>query len=476
MAKHFSFVPRADQPDTLAPGPGALLERERQWLQALREGLYQCLWRRVGSVFWSTAIKVEGMRVTLSYTAALEAARILGARLPTKVEADAMFKAARHVTPIHVTPASTAIRAIELHSFAVDGLIGDGDPFVDNEGKLWLAGAPAGLAMNYGWVDHPASDDGDDYEGAMLRANGLHMWQDVGQAHISSHVDYSQTLRFVRDCPLSSAPHDTESSMPVVREPLPTQKGEGMPPQAPSDAVKDWQTFLNAMGYGPLVPDGKHWTATQSATEAYHRDQRPTMPPMSLPAIKFRQAKHYHPGRVFGSPSLIVIHTAEMIERSDGAEALQAYAATMPDGRVASWHYSVDNDTITQSVRDEDTAFAAPGTNENGIHIELCGFARQSPEEWGDMYSRKQLPLVASLVAALCERWRIPVIKVEASDLAAGARLDSKGRLTAVNVSGLCGHSDASRAFKRSTHGDPGLHFPWSKFLKQIRELSEVMK
>jgi len=169
-------------------------------------------------------------------------------------------------------------------------------------------------------------------------------------------------------------------------------------------------------------------------------------------SIPFLQARHFRPGpraRV----DLVVIHSAEIGESFQGAEALMKVAASQE--RVASWHYAVDADSITQSVREEDIAFHAPGANNNGVGIELTGRASQSAANWDDDFSRRMLELAAGLTSSICSRWSIPVQFIDAAGLLAGQR-------------GITTHRMVSQAFKKSTHTDPGPNFPMGRFLELV--------
>lgn len=168
--------------------------------------------------------------------------------------------------------------------------------------------------------------------------------------------------------------------------------------------------------------------------------------------IPFLHAKHFRLGP--RKVSLVVIHSAEIGESLEGAEALMKVCANNP--RVASWHYAVDGDSITQSLHEGDIAFHAPGANHNGIGIELSGRAKQTAEEWLDPFSLQMLLLVAELVAGICQRWDIPVEFVNVDGLRRGER-------------GITTHNMVSQAFGKSDHWDPGPHFPMAWFLEQVR-------
>lgn len=176
-----------------------------------------------------------------------------------------------------------------------------------------------------------------------------------------------------------------------------------------------------------------------------------------LPPISFLQARDWHAGPR-SKIDLIVIHTAEVAPTPSSAEALMRAChrgGLNADGskRLASWHFAVDSDSITQSVRETDIAFHAPGANNNGLGIELA--TRAVSAAWGDAYHLAMLDLAARLVAKLCTTWKIPAKFVDADHIVAGS-------------SGITRHLDVTNAFKRSTHTDPGPAFPLSKFLDMV--------
>lgn len=174
--------------------------------------------------------------------------------------------------------------------------------------------------------------------------------------------------------------------------------------------------------------------------------------------IPFLQAKHFRLGPR-KTVDLVVIHSAEIGESLEGAEALMRVCATNP--RVASWHYAVDADSITQSVHEADIAFHAPGANHNGIGIELSGRARQTQAEWQDAYSLHMLDRAAELVADICTRWNIPVQSVDRWGLRAGSR-------------GITTHAAVSKAFGKSDHWDPGPNFPMEWLLERVRHFQRA--
>lgn len=150
----------------------------------------------------------------------------------------------------------------------------------------------------------------------------------------------------------------------------------------------------------------------------------------------------------------IVIHDMESSEGPKTARNVAAYFA-LPTTR-ASAHYNVDSTEIIQCVREKDVAWHAPGLSSRSIGVEHAGRASQTAAQWDDTYSRSMLKLSASLFADLCKRYDIPVVFIDAKGLLAG-------------TPGITTHAQVSKAFKKSTHTDPGPNFPVGAFLASIR-------
>jgi len=153
---------------------------------------------------------------------------------------------------------------------------------------------------------------------------------------------------------------------------------------------------------------------------------------------------------------LVVVHTAETPEGVNTARAVSNYFATTDT--KASAHFCVDPKNIFQCVLEKDVAYAAPGANHNGVHIELSGRAAQTAGEWHDPYSTAMLKKAAPLVADLCARHKIPVRYVPAAQLVAGGAA----------ARGITTHNEVSKAFRRSTHTDPGVNFPMIEFVNAV--------
>jgi N-acetyl-anhydromuramyl-L-alanine amidase AmpD len=163
---------------------------------------------------------------------------------------------------------------------------------------------------------------------------------------------------------------------------------------------------------------------------------------------------------------LIVIHSMEAPEKGNTAENVAIWFSRGADGRKVSAHYCIDTDSIVQCVQTKDVAFAAPGANHNGIQLELAGYSSQTEAAWLDVYGRDMMELAAALCGRiLCPKFAIPPKYLNAKALLA---LGTTGK-------GITTHAEVTKAFKRSTHTDPGKNFPMTRFMQRIREYSKPL-
>lgn len=412
--------------------------------------------------------------------------------------------------------------AMLLHSRKVGHVRSE---LLSNIGKHWVLSnqITTSRVVNYGWFDRSAP-----YVGP----TGKRMWQTPGTKHGPTHVDYSQTLRAVlgtmevdgvpmslREVASSPELHQLvmgkEGPLRIFRIPGtggPARATETAPPlssrapalDAPLEAithtlrkgspyreeVKAWQHFLNVASDGDfrtithnatrafqlqhdLVADGVVGPVTLGVARGVQRDTRQATNPSlfdvePVVAVAAGQVTSKVTARNFGAAGNkyvdrsrdirhIVIHTAEMAEKPTGAEALGAWVSG-PSAPQASWHYAVDNDSVVQCLDDKYIAWHAPGANRSGIGIEHVGYAKQGPAEWRDDFSAAMLQLSARLTAALCRKWGIPPLFIDAEGLKRGE-------------AGITTHDAVSRAFKKSTHYDPGSHFPMELYLEMVQDI-----
>lgn len=175
-------------------------------------------------------------------------------------------------------------------------------------------------------------------------------------------------------------------------------------------------------------------------------------------SIPFVPAKYFTSGRL-KAIRLLVIHDMESAEKGDTAEAVARYFQTTT--RQASAHYNIDNNSVVQSVRDVDTAWAAKNANADGLHFEHAGYASQTRGDWTDKYSRAMLAVSAKLVAKKCRQYGIPIKHLTWQEIEAGEK-------------GIAGHNDVTEWCQKtgrtqSGHYDPGANFPWDVYIAMVK-------
>lgn len=169
--------------------------------------------------------------------------------------------------------------------------------------------------------------------------------------------------------------------------------------------------------------------------------------------MQFTQARWFREGRQGKAIRLFVIHDAETPEKATSAESVANYFKNVE--RHASAHYVTDSNSSVQCVRDEDTAFGAAGANNDGLHFEQAGYAKQTEAEWLDAYGLAQMAQLGELLRAKSTQHGVPLRWLTRAEVADG------------HTKGLCTHADVTAAFpKVSTgHTDPGPHFPKDRAL-----------
>jgi lysozyme family protein len=471
-------------------------------------------WVRVGNVEVTALPLVDTAHSTpggqplfarLNYTEALQVADRMGARLVSRETLEAMRLQASTIFEPFTLPADDEMSSIERctqHDVEMwrrlDALQDDEDELVLGIGKHLVSGAPPGRAYLMGWWTR--------YLERSTRTRRGAGWVQQGAApgtagpHSATGVrDYATTTILERDPGgvRRAVGEPSVSPLSVVAsaifEPARRLWGAALGLLTPSQESHMPRSTLRVGARGPLVvelqrmlgvaTDGIFGPATEAAVRAVQGRHGLTVdgvvgpatwaaieaepfatptPPTTAPkprafAAEFpcvtsvRPDKHTRrrPGRV----DLVVLHTAECGETSTAAEAVAGYLVSTD---AASAHFVVDNDSTVQQVPLGYVAGAAPGANDQGVQIEMCGRAAQTPEQWADAYSIDMLKRASTLVAQVCERLDVPPIFVDAAGLIRGER-------------GVTTHAEVSKAFKRSTHTDPGKHFPMATFLAAVR-------
>lgn len=170
--------------------------------------------------------------------------------------------------------------------------------------------------------------------------------------------------------------------------------------------------------------------------------------PIKSPCSKAHFPAHGQSGqRTTGSIELVVLHDTETPADSAGGVAA-AFQSPRAEG---SAHLVVDDVSCYRCLPDDVIPWAAIGANENGLHIEQCGYASWTAAEW-----ERHLPMLhraAYKAAVWGKKYRIPMRHVTAADLHAGR-------------SGITTHHAVNRwqtsirAPGDHSHTDPGTHYP----------------
>jgi len=153
---------------------------------------------------------------------------------------------------------------------------------------------------------------------------------------------------------------------------------------------------------------------------------------------------------------LIVLHTSEGGEMPSSAEALSRFMETPRTAtNLASYNAVFDTNQVLLAVPYDVVPYAAGGGNAQGIHGCFPGRANQTREQWLDDTSFAMIEQAALWILDVCDRYDIPPRRITWQQVQAGE-------------SGICDHYDITRAFKKSTHTDVGVGFPWDVLFDEI--------
>jgi peptidoglycan hydrolase-like protein with peptidoglycan-binding domain len=496
------------------------------WLELpIRVGHDECIFFVLDDAI-RIGVPGDWLRINVTARGQQRIADALGASLPTAELVEAAYDQGIKLSPCFQTPDAEMANTSRMlrHSREVDDKIGGRSGLVaGNVGKHWvlherLEGLVVGGAQgaaNFGWFQ--------------AKVRPYAPVQTLGFRHNLAHVDYSQvcwlvrkdvllngtrtTLEAVLTHPtlhrLASSTRLSFTRLPGVPKPGSEPAGAGatgagahagtaanagtttggnardddprtwptLRLRSKGRAVAAWQRQLMNDGHdlSPWNDDGDFGSMTHNATVSWQRSRglpatgvvgpdtvallvdAPLPPPATtLPVIQFVPAANFTPANR-SDIRWIVLHTMEAAEASTTAENVARwFAGRSGPAPQASAHYCIDDNSIVQCVKDHDVAWHAKGGNRYGIGLEHAGYARQTAEEWADAFSQRMLTLSAALSAELCRRHNIPVTYVDAAGLLSGAR-------------GITTHLQITKAFKESTHTDPGKWFPMERYLELIR-------
>lgn len=162
------------------------------------------------------------------------------------------------------------------------------------------------------------------------------------------------------------------------------------------------------------------------------------------------KAVHHGGTRPARQIRLIVLHSTE----GGTAEGAAGWFANPASGGSA--HIVLDNDKCFRTLPDDVIPWGAQGdrANEDGLHLELAGFAKWSRDEW--MANRGTLKRGAAVVSIWANRYGIPLKFLNDVDL---RRLGNTAR-------GVTTHAALTKAFNvAGGHTDPGKDFPLDIFM-----------
>lgn len=145
----------------------------------------------------------------------------------------------------------------------------------------------------------------------------------------------------------------------------------------------------------------------------------------------------------------IVCHSMQALNKPDTAEGVGRYFAALPASRKASAHVGADQNSLCRYVDDNDIAYAAPGANHDGVHIELSGYAEYDRARWLQPEMMAMLQISVPQIREWSQKYDIPMRFLTAEEMRRNP-----------NAKGITTHHEISKAFGKSTHWDPGPGFP----------------
>lgn len=162
----------------------------------------------------------------------------------------------------------------------------------------------------------------------------------------------------------------------------------------------------------------------------------------------------------------VVIHSAVMPCEPGRARQLAQWNRDGTTG--GSWHYATDPSTAVQCSWDSFVCWHAP-PNSHSIGIEMADHPGPRPTgrtrrallelrrvwRWAGRNHRAMLERTAVLTAQLCVDYNLPPVFLSPKQLRAGKR-------------GVTTHDNVSKAWRQSTHWDPGW-WPRRMFMRRVR-------
>lgn len=163
------------------------------------------------------------------------------------------------------------------------------------------------------------------------------------------------------------------------------------------------------------------------------------------------KAFHHGGTRSLNDVRLIVMHSTE----GGTAESIAHYFSQSNAGGSA--HLVVDDNACYRCLPNNIVPWGAPGANTQGFHIEQCGYAAWTKDEWEK--HDKTIERAAFKAAYHCKLFGIPARFVDAAGLKAGKR-------------GITTHAEVSKAWPNDAgnHHDPGTGWPRDEFIQRVKD------
>jgi len=179
-----------------------------------------------------------------------------------------------------------------------------------------------------------------------------------------------------------------------------------------------------------------------------------TPPPMptcddSIQALHHGGTRDLSGGRI----RLIVLHSTE------GGTARGAAGWFAADASEGSTHVVVDDEECYLTLPEDVVPWGAKGdaVNEDGLHVEMAGYAKWSRDEW--LERRKRIENAAAVVLDWAKRYDVPLVFLDADALRAAGN----------DARGITSHREITKAYDISGgHQDPGPDFPIDVFMELV--------
>lgn len=142
---------------------------------------------------------------------------------------------------------------------------------------------------------------------------------------------------------------------------------------------------------------------------------------------------NYREGRGGTQPGRIIVHTTQGSFQS----AVDYFNLPRPAAPSSAHYIIAKGGRIVQSVREADTAYAAPTANRDGLHIELEGDCYR-PQ---GLFPPAQMAAAVGLAAHWCRKYGIPADRAH-----------------------IKGHYEINPGYR----DDPGIYFDWKGFVASV--------